>query len=90
MFGEDIAYGAGTAGINRNRRDDADDESPEQALRRIVGDLAFGDDPWAFAGCEFGRWGHAQICRTGLGRRSRLVDPCRMLSSGLIAVVVAR
>lgn len=31
-------------------RDNADeDESPEQALHRIVGDLASGDDLWVFA-----------------------------------------
>lgn len=68
MFGEDIADGAGSVGINRKRRDDTDDESPEQALRRIVGDLASGDDPLAFAGREAGKWGHAQVCRTGPDR----------------------
>jgi hypothetical protein len=48
VFGEDIADGIGPVGIGRDGRDDADDdESPEQALRRIVSDLASGDDLWA-------------------------------------------
>lgn len=79
MFGEDIAYGVGTVGIGRDGRGDADeDESPEQALRRIVGDLASGDDLWAFAGRDAGRWGHAQICRTGPGRVLHVVGASPM------------
>jgi hypothetical protein len=69
VFGEDIGDGIGPVGIGRDGRDDADeDESPEQALRRIVDDLASGDDLWAFAGRNGGQWGYAQICRTGPGR----------------------
>jgi hypothetical protein len=41
MFDEDIADGVRPVGINRDGRDDADDdESPEQVLRRIDCDIS--------------------------------------------------
>jgi Bacterial RNA polymerase, alpha chain C terminal domain len=78
VFGEDIGGGIGPVGLGRDGRKADGDESPEQALRRIVGDLASGDDLWAFAGRNGGPWGYAQICRTGPGRVLHVVGASPM------------
>lgn len=79
VFADDIADGIEPLGIGRDGRDGADDdESPEQALRKVVGDLASGDDLWALAGRNGGRWGCAWICRAGPGRVLHVVGASPM------------